>query len=193
MLFTHQDEWFIILQTINRGTNEESIRWCCPRFFVRLVVFIDFCVTDNDCSCWTNTWVHYTQYHQKSVDTHLWALPQTTATMFKAHDCIGKDRSLDAVALEFRFTTTKRPKPVPVCWCPCSQPEVHKDMVCLGWCGRMSGLHRALTSSSLNTSGINWNTDCVPCLLIDALVTEWAQIPISTFQNKVFPEEWRSL
>ena len=54
------------------------------------------------------------------------------------------------------------------------------------------GLHRALTSTSSNTFGTNWNADCEPGLIAKhqcptsvILVTEWRQVPAAMFQHLV--------
>ena len=73
---------------------------------------------------------------------------------------------------------------------PCfnmSVPHVHK--------GKSSenpnGLLTALTSSALNTCGMNWNTNCEPGLIAqdqcpdftNALLIEWNQPPAARFQH----------
>jgi hypothetical protein len=50
----------------------------------------------------------------------------------------------------------------------------------------VAGLHRALTSTPLNTFGLNWNVVCEPTSASDlshALVAEWKQVPTALYQH----------
>ena len=57
----------------------------------------------------------------------------------------------------------------------------------------MTGRHRALTSTQLNTFGMNWSADCEPALiaptsvpdLTNASVFEWKQVPVAMCQHLV--------
>ena len=67
---------------------------------------------------------------------------------------------------------------------PCSKRGPYRNGLWRTVWKNLTGLHRALTSTPLNTFGMNWNTDCEPgliakhqCLTSLMLVVEWKKSP----------------
>ena len=48
---------------------------------------------------------------------------------------------------------------------PCTKRGPYRNGLSRSVWKNLTGLHRALTSSPLNTFGMNWNANCEPCLI----------------------------
>ena len=76
---------------------------------------------------------------------------------------------------------------------PCTKRGPYRSGLLTSVWNNLTVLHRALTSTPLNTIGMNWNANCEPGLnrltsvpdLTIALVAEWKQVPAEMFQHLV--------
>ena len=94
-------------------------------------------------------------------------------------------------ASNFAATVCREPFPVSARQCPRAQKPGSKIDGFPSLLRTMSGLHRALTPTSFNTFGMNWNAarsdhlTSVSLDLTNAPRTEWEQIPAASFQKLV--------
>ena len=94
-------------------------------------------------------------------------------------------------ASNFAATVCREPFPVSACQCPRAPKPGSKIDGFPSLLRTMSGLHRALTPTSFNTFGMNWNAarsdhlTSVSLDLTNAPRTEWEQIPAASFQKLV--------
>lgn len=132
---------------------------------------------------WHQSNIHYIAKCMWTTDhyTHIWAFPKLSPQGCK-HIIV---YNVFAVVLRFLFTESQSHSSMPM-YCNSVKTGlprlVHKNI---------SGLHTALTSTKLNTFGMNCNfvhhmfsPNIKPCLS-NAFTAEWAQIPIATLPNLV--------
>lgn len=102
--------------------------------------------------------LHYTNKRLRTPDHHscprFWG-PSPNFPQSKRWRILLYEMCLYAVALKFSITGTKRLKRVSAIQCPCAL------FIKLEW-RDWNGLQRDMNSTVVNTTGINWNAECIP-------------------------------